>query len=460
MKYKYYGYSGQHNYTFDDVAATSDNQTFSITDEQVATGYVEVVSTAYMNIYSVVAVLAYKPQEIVAKWTFDTGYDVSELEYTPNGEEWSEIAQTQSKNNTAKKFFANNGFKSLNNYIATVSNDNTGGTYYSIKLNNGDNIFSLNNNGTTNSISDYTESSSHTVYYEFSFPTNGLNDIKLEVQFTDNTGGNPLELVYSTDNGTTWTDGGSCTGGTNWYTYSTTSKSLLADNKNKVIVRLLPANGEQHDYRINYLTITGKRAITSVNVSSAKYATYYNSLPVELPAGLEAATIENETNGILDINYCYGEGDIIPGGTPVLLKAETAGDFTLIYAVDNTDPAPAGNLLYGSDTETTTTGGGAGAKYYALQNGANGLGFYWMVADGDAFTSGAHKAWLALPAATLAPFFTLDGGETTFISEELRMKSEESAAATEWYTLDGRRVQPSNLKKGLYIVNGRKVVIK
>jgi hypothetical protein len=43
------------------------------------------------------------------------------------------------------------------------------------------------------------------------------------------------------------------------------------------------------------------------------------------------------------------------------------------------------------------------------------------------------------------------------MSEELRVKSEDSATA-QWYTLDGRRVtQPT---KGLYIVNGKKVVIK
>ena len=30
----------------------------------------------------------------------------------------------------------------------------------------------------------------------------------------------------------------------------------------------------------------------------------------------------------------------------------------------------------------------------------------------------------------------------------------------EWYSLDGRKIQTSNLKKGIYINNGRKVVIK
>jgi len=53
-----------------------------------------------------------------------------------------------------------------------------------------------------------------------------------------------------------------------------------------------------------------------------------------------------------------------------------------------------------------------------------------------------------------------DGSETTSLSEELRVKSEEFATATEWYTLDGRKLNAKPTKKGLYIVNGRKVAIK
>ena len=49
---------------------------------------------------------------------------------------------------------------------------------------------------------------------------------------------------------------------------------------------------------------------------------------------------------------------------------------------------------------------------------------------------------------------------TTSINEELRMKNEEFATATGWYTLDGKKLQGKPTQKGVYIVNGRKVVIK
>ena len=51
-------------------------------------------------------------------------------------------------------------------------------------------------------------------------------------------------------------------------------------------------------------------------------------------------------------------------------------------------------------------------------------------------------------------------GETTSVSEELRVKSEEFAPATEWYTLDGRKLVGQPTQHGIYINNGKKVVIK
>lgn len=402
-----------------------------------------------------IAPIAAETEITAASWTFDTGYDIFGNIYTPNESEWEEFSQVQSKNNNAKVFNANTAYGALTAYEAKVSNDDTGKTYYSIKNNNGDKIFSLYPSGISNSITDYTNSAEHKVYFQFSFPTAGLKDISVTVEFTYGSNAvRNLELVYSTDGGTTWVDGGACAGGVNWYTYATVKKDLSADNKSNVIVRLLPANGEDGDYRMNSFRVSGTIDTTPVSISEAKYATYYNSIPVQLPANLQAATIDNEAGGTLTLNYRYGEGDVIPGGTPVLLKASAADTYNLTYVANDVTAAPTGNLLHGSDVATTTTGG---EKYYALQYGkgsnASKLGFYWVNADGAAFTSGAHKAWLALPASTLARFFSMDD-ETTGVQqiESAKMNVEG------YYNLAGQRVaQP---QKGLYIVNGKKVVIK
>ena len=65
----------------------------------------------------------------------------------------------------------------------------------------------------------------------------------------------------------------------------------------------------------------------------------------------------------------------------------------------------------------------------------------------------AGKAYLSVPAG--ARQFIGFGNDATGISEELIAESEEFAP---YYDLQGRRVaQPT---KGLYIVNGKKVIIK
>ena len=57
--------------------------------------------------------------------------------------------------------------------------------------------------------------------------------------------------------------------------------------------------------------------------------------------------------------------------------------------------------------------------------------------------------------------FVLDfDDETTSLSEELRVKSEEFATSAEWYSLDGRKLTGKPTQKGVYIVNGKKIVVK
>ena len=83
---------------------------------------------------------------------------------------------------------------------------------------------------------------------------------------------------------------------------------------------------------------------------------------------------------------------------------------------------------------------------------------------------GAQRAYFQLSGITAgdktigsARTFVLDLGDednVTSISEELRVKSEEFATATGWYTLDGRRLQGKPTTKGVYINNGKKIVVK
>ena len=196
----------------------------------------------------------------------------------------------------------------------------------------------------------------------------------------------------------------------------------------------------------------------SIEVNEDGYATAYSDNAVILPEGLQAAVITGVADGKLTIDYRYNNGDVIPAGTAVLVKGEAgAHDYNL---ATSDEQAVAGNLLCGAASDVTTEGDGC--LFYLLSHDAEGenLGFYWAAEDGAAFTSKAGKAYLALPQAASAGVtgYALDG---TPVGIDQATTDTQAPAAI--YTVDGRRVEKTNvndLPRGLYIVNGKKVIIK
>ena len=187
------------------------------------------------------------------------------------------------------------------------------------------------------------------------------------------------------------------------------------------------------------LDATNEIATISKSISDAGYATLYSQYPLDFSgSGLTAyiATIEGNT-------VTFESKTSIPALTGVLLKGD-AGVHNITVAESNTDVSA--NKFKGVIANTEVDAG-----IYVLMNINNVVGFYQTK---NAFTVGANTAYL--PADVMAEaraFISLDGDEATGIAE---VKG--SAAEQQVYDLQGRRVaQPV---KGLYIVNGRKVVVK
>ncbi len=129
-----------------------------------------------------------------------------------------------------------------------------------------------------------------------------------------------------------------------------------------------------------------------VNVSNAGYATlYYSNKALTVPDGMEAYTMLVADDEIKK-SHNYVAGSTIPKGTAVVLKADE-GKYTMRVSSEEGFDDSANNMLRGSDTEATTTGGNL---YYKLASPDGVAGFYWGAEDGGAFTNGAHKAYLAL----------------------------------------------------------------
>ena len=192
-----------------------------------------------------------------------------------------------------------------------------------------------------------------------------------------------------------------------------------------------------------------------VSVSAAGYATlYYGDKNLVVPEGVEASAITVE-GGSMTQSQVYTAGDIIPQGTGVLLQA-SEGDYVFgVTAEEGT--AASDNMLRGSDEEEETSGGDI---YLMLslneKSDPKSVGFYYGADKGAPFVNGAHKAYLALTTkqAAGAKYVWFN---TTGIS---RLKAVENNSA-DVYTVTGVQVNKSSAKpKGVYIVGGKKIVVR
>lgn len=189
------------------------------------------------------------------------------------------------------------------------------------------------------------------------------------------------------------------------------------------------------------------------------YATlYYGDRNLVVPSDVEASTV-TVTNGQIKFSSV---GTIIPKGTGVVLKTRDASKPYTFAVTAETGTDVKENMLLGTDEQTTIEGDG---KYYMLSRGvdengqpkANSIGFYWDKGsnEGTKLVNKANRAYLVVPdgEAKGYPF----GGDATGI-EGLNVN--DNVNANEVYDLQGRRMNVNNMPKGIYIVNGKKVVIK
>ena len=187
----------------------------------------------------------------------------------------------------------------------------------------------------------------------------------------------------------------------------------------------------------------------TATVSAVKWATYGVNAPIDYSAtsDLKAYIAYVEDNKVK-----LTEVSKVPANTAVILYAdvETNTEYTLTPTAETTNDVTA-NKLHVSDGNVT----GDGSTIYVLANGGSGVGFY-LVEDGSAITAG--KAYLKVQGgvAQARQFigFGDDNGATGIDSLTPTLSKGEGV----YYDLQGRRVaQPA---KGLYIVNGKKVIIK
>ena len=186
----------------------------------------------------------------------------------------------------------------------------------------------------------------------------------------------------------------------------------------------------------------------SLAVSSAERATlYYSNKSFIIPEGVVARTYKIEGN-VLSRSREYKKGDVLPKATAVVLEAkEGKYIFEETSKTGETDPH---NALRGSDTKTKTSGG---EVYYVFGKGSNGVGFYWKEANGKAFTTEAHKAYLVYTPSKTTNAKSFLGFDVALEIQGPTVR-EKTTFDGPIYNLAGQKVDKDY--KGIIIVNGKK----
>lgn len=217
--------------------------------------------------------------------------------------------------------------------------------------------------------------------------------------------------------------------------------------------------------RVDDLELSINSGVGSFKISEAGYGTYYSSKAYTMPKGVKGYTITGNEGTSLVMNEAYAAGDVVPAKTALVVEGAANKYYTLVAESTDLTPADADNKLHGSDEAETTYVDGTDVKYYKLSynNEGNNLGFYWGSENGAAFTNGAHKAYLALNSETLLSqsrgfsLADLAHGVTTGINTTVKSATQSNFI----YDLNGRRINSLNgAAKGVYIMNGQKVLVK
>ena len=175
---------------------------------------------------------------------------------------------------------------------------------------------------------------------------------------------------------------------------------------------------------------------------TSEWSTFYQPYPVALPEGVNAYIVTAVGDGYVTLTRFEGT---IPANTAVILNnGEPMGE---AVAVDFST-----NLLKGTAVDTYID-----EEAYVLSKVDGVVGLYLAEMTDGTWLNNATKAYL--PASAVlnksAAFYGFDWDGTTGV-EEIKDNREQSTVI---YDLTGRRVEAITAP-GIYVVNGRKVLVK
>ena len=208
-------------------------------------------------------------------------------------------------------------------------------------------------------------------------------------------------------------------------------------------------NSSNNRFFLDEVLVTKDLSSTNVTLSATGYASFCCEYPLDFTTttGYKAYYVSDVSGSTVTFSQITGK---IKGGEPVILYGTPNAECTLTYcASDNT---LAGNLLVGTLAPTAITTVSGDYTNFGLSGGS-----FVKINDG---TLPANKAYLPVLTANIpnnAREFTIifDDMQTTGVND---VRSKMADVRGDFFDLQGRKV--TNPTKGLYIVNGKKVIVK
>lgn len=217
-------------------------------------------------------------------------------------------------------------------------------------------------------------------------------------------------------------------------------------------------NGEQNQAHIKKIIVTTElpTSVGTITIATPEgFGTYYNSNSYILPEGLTAFgyTTAN-TDGTLVKTDEFTGGDVVPANAALVVKGNE-GEYEC-YATDKeATKTLEGNLLKGVTIDTRIEAA-SGVKRYILTRADDGILAFYRTNTGNINVK-ANRAYLEVPTAMAVASFSLEG-TATGINNVVT-----TAAKQGIYTISGVRLNATTTKElpaGIYIVDGKKVIVK
>ena len=194
----------------------------------------------------------------------------------------------------------------------------------------------------------------------------------------------------------------------------------------------------------------------AINIATEEgFGTFYTDKNYVLPQGLTAFGYTSiDGNNTLTKSVEYVAGDIVPANTAVVVKG-AKGSYNYYNTEETATKTIEKNLLKGVTTDTRIEAA-SGVKRYILTRADDGILAFYRTNSGNINVK-ANRAYLEVPTAMAVASFSLEGSATGINNVVT------TAAKQGIYTISGVRLNATTTKElpaGIYIVDGKKVIVK